>query len=391
MSTIAAAPAGIASAGGPSDRARRRDTQRVARASSRTAIASGDLARMWWFLDRGGVVSQPFTNTTITDFATFQSTFSGFFSVAQGLQLHRPKFVDLLDPDGTDREVPSPCADHLDRTCVRSDVHHRVPRAGRQSDVVRRIFRHVRTVRITRARRSHPGLASSPPRQLAPPHFRVPGSLGFEGVCGQGASPGRRDRGRRLTEAASVAFFGGAQVMADNTSAQVIDVCNYKDGNLRVITPGARAMTGNARRTRARRWTGTSRSAGAFGSSGLPASPARRAQRDLRRRRAAPPPEAPVRRAIVHEPSRPRCRGGPQTPSRPTSWSLRRPIPFSSSSTRHGPNEVLPQVEYLLHLDEQPTRRAIQNRAQSTIDPTVPDLLRTGPHARHVYRLARGR
>ncbi len=98
--TIAAAPAGIASAGGPSDRARRRNTQRVARRLL-DAIASGDLARMWSFLDRGGVVSQPFTNTTITDFATFQSTFSGFFSVAQGLQFTDPKFVDLLDPDAT--------------------------------------------------------------------------------------------------------------------------------------------------------------------------------------------------------------------------------------------------------------------------------------------------
>ena len=97
---VTAGPAGIASAGGQSDRARRRNTQRVTR-QLLDAIASGDLARMWSFFDCGGVVSQPFTNTRVTDFATFQSKFAPFFSVAEGLHFTDPQFVDLLDPDAT--------------------------------------------------------------------------------------------------------------------------------------------------------------------------------------------------------------------------------------------------------------------------------------------------
>ena len=155
---VTADPAGIASAGGPSDRARRRNTQRVTRRLL-DAIASGDLARMWSFFDCGGVVSQPFTNTTVTDFATFQSTFSTFFSVAEGLQFTDPAIRRPPRSRCDDRQVQRTRAHHLDRTVVRPDLHHRTPRARRQGHVLRGVLRHLHAVPITRAHRPHPGVA----------------------------------------------------------------------------------------------------------------------------------------------------------------------------------------------------------------------------------------
>jgi len=97
---FAAAPSTIAAAGGPSANDQRRRTQRVMR-KLLDAIASGDLARMWSFFDCGGVVSQPFTGTVITDFAAFQDAFAGFFSVAQGLAFSNISFIDQADPNST--------------------------------------------------------------------------------------------------------------------------------------------------------------------------------------------------------------------------------------------------------------------------------------------------